>query len=116
MLGDLGDDAKMLEEMPSRIVLWELGDSFPVDRTAVCDVSSEFVEGIFVLVHLGVESTSPLDGPRKLIVHRFDQVLDCARDQHPGGIRARFSQRQRHFLIALLQFESSNDGLTLHRA
>ena len=115
MFGNLGDDAQVLEEMPSRIVLWELGDSFPVDRATVCDIGSEFVEGILVLVHLRVESTSP-GWTAILVVHRFDQVLDCAGDQHTGSIRARLSQRQRHFLIALLQFEPGDDGLTLHRA
>ena len=57
MFGYLGDDTKVLEEMPSRVVLWELGDGFPVDRAAVGDIRREFVEGVVVLVHPGPEST-----------------------------------------------------------
>ena len=90
MFGNLGDDAKVLEEMPSRVVLWELGDGFPIDRAAVGDIRREFVEGVVVLVHPGLESTPARLGAT-LVVHRPDQILDRAGDQHPGGIRARLS-------------------------
>ena len=90
MFGNLGDDAKVLEEMPSRIVLREPGDGFPIDRAAVGDILSEFVEGVVVLVHPGLESTPARLGAT-LVVHRPDQILDRAGDQHPGGIRARLS-------------------------
>ena len=90
MFGNLGDDAKVLEEMPSRVVLWELGDGFPIDRAAVGDIRREFVEGVVVLVHPGLESTPARLGAT-LVVHRPDQILDRAGDQHPGSIRARLS-------------------------
>jgi len=90
VFGYLGDDTKVLEEMPSRVVLWELGDGFPVDRAAVGDIRREFVEGVVVLVHPGLESTPARLGAT-LVVHRPDQILDRAGDKHPGGIRARLS-------------------------
>ena len=90
MFGNLGDDAKVLEEMPSRVVLWKLGDGFPIDRAAVGDIRREFVEGVVVLVHPGLEITPARLGAT-LVVHRPDQILDRAGDNHPGGIRARLS-------------------------
>ena len=90
VFGNLGDDAKVLEEMPSRVVLWELGDGFPIDRAAVGDVRREFVEGVVVLVHPGWRVHQP-GWSATLLVHRPDQVFDRAGDQHPGGIRARLS-------------------------
>ena len=90
VFGNLGDDAKMLEEMPSRIGLREAGDSFPIDRAAVGDIRREFVEGVVVLVHPGLEITPARLGAT-LVVHRPDQILDRAGNKHPGGIRARLS-------------------------